>query len=728
MSLLNRISTAIGVLTGKAVNVNAPFKQGDDFRIVSGIRQTPPKRGTRQILEAYSTMPWLRATTNKIARSVGETNWRLFAVRNGRGKAIKDPRFIHRDFQSRSKLIKELHINGELEEIHEHPLIDVLYGGNDFLSGALNFQVLQLHIDLAGEGYMLKQRDNLGIVIALWPIPPHWIQQIPTPDDFSFTIQWEDFYAKIPSTEMIWLSDPDPAKPYERGSSGAGTLADELETDENAAKHTKAFFYNSARPDIIVSGENLSPEDTKRLEQSWLDKHQGFWKSFKPFFISKSIQIKELSQTFQSMQLIDLRKFERDTIHQFFGIPPEILGITDTSNRATIDAADFIYSKNVIAPRVEVIRIALQKSLISDFDDRIILDYENPIAEDLAKKLEVYKAAPHAFTANEWRTLAGDEEKQNGNVFFLPFNFEVVEADSNIVSPPVALDDVSNDPEKMKAKRLPDAKQRVAVAKQEHPEESDLSVEQVATIESVVVAISVNAMNDRLEPVVTNTVLAFGQSQSDLLGTAWFEDDPTINLYIRDRIGNEITGVTVTTKEQIRKTLGQGMLAGESVRDLEARIIDSFKKNRRVRSRRIARTESVAAANQGSIDGMIQAGSEKKMWISSRDAVVRESHRVGTGLDGQIVGVRENFTSPISGATGQAPGQMSTAAESVNCRCAVISPNVRRNGMSETQKTIYWKSFESDRRPFEKQMLNASRDAFTIQENEALKALRSESQ
>lgn len=720
MSIFRQISTAIGRMTGKAVNANAPMKQGDDFRIVSGIRKTPPKRGTRQVLEAYSTMPWLRATTNKISRSVGETNWRIYAVRNASGKAIKDPRFNHRSFDSRSKLIKDFHGTGELEEIHDHPLIDVLYGGNDFLSGALNFQVLQLHLDLAGEAYMLKQRDNLGVVIALWPIPPHWIQQIPTPEDFSFTIQWEDFYAKVPSTEMIWLSDPDPAKPYDRGSSGASTLSDELETDEFAAKHTKSFFYNSARPDIIVSGENLSPEDTKRLEQSWLDKHQGFWKSFKPFFVSKSIQIKELSQTFASMQLIELRKFERDTIHQFFGIPPEILGITDTSNRATIDAADFIFTKNVIAPRVEVIRVALQKGLVRDFDDRIILDYENPVQDDLEKKLEVYKAAPHVFTINQWLTLAGDEERPHGDVVLMPLNLEPRNENAIVASPQVALADDPLDDEQPKSLSE-------NIEKQEHVNINDLSVVERQLIEAVLVSISFSAMNDRLEPVITQTVLDFGLSQSDLLGTAWFEDDPTINLYIRDRMGNEIVGITNTTREQTRRTLARGMLAGEGARDLEKRIEKIFRNGRRNRARTIARTESVAAANDGMIQGMIQGGSEKKMWISSRDTVVRETHRIGSGLDGQIVGVRELFVSP-SGATGQSPGQMSTAAESVNCRCAVISPNVRRNGMSETQKTMYWKSFESDRRPYEKQMLNAARDGFTVQEKDALKALRSQSQ
>ncbi len=688
-------------------------------RILAGAKQTPPKRGTRQILEAYSTMPWLRATTNKISRTVGDTQWRVFAVKNGNGKAIKDPRFSSANKTTRSQYLKEYVKAGELDEIGEHPLLDVLFGGNEFLTGALNFQVLQLHLDLSGEGFMLKQRDDLGVVRALWPIPPHWVLQTPTPDMNYFVIQWESFHAQIPVTEMIWLTDPNPAKPYERGSSGAGALADELETDEFAAKYTKAFFYNSARPDVIISGDNLSPDDTKRLEQTWLDKHQGFWKSFKPFFVAKSVEIKELTQSFKSMQLIDLRKYERDTIHQFWGIPPEILGITDTSNRATIDAADFLFSKNVIAPRVEVLRVILQKDLVAEFDDRIILDYENPVSEDREHKLNIYKAAPWAFTINEWRETAGDEPIDDGEAFMVPFNLSPVEAHDPGLSlvPAITAPPDVEDPEKS-GEFIP------------HVKQEDLTAAQKQLIESVVVAILISDMNDRMEPIITATVLSYGEAQSLLLGTNWFPEDPTINIYIRERMGNEITNVTVTTKERVRATLTQGMLANELIDDLALRVGKVFQDGRRNRARRIARTESVAAANDGSVQGMKQAGVEKKMWISSRDQIVRDTHSAGTsregitGLDGQIVSLNELFVSP-SGATGQFPGAMSTAAESVNCRCTIISPSVRRSSLSETFKTQYWKSFESERKPFERQMLNASRDAFTEQENSALEALRS---
>lgn len=706
MSFIKNLAVkALSSLAGK----QAPLvTETGSVRILAGAKRTPPKRGTRQILDAYSTMPWLRASTNKISRAVGDTNWRVFAVRNGNGKAIKDVRFSRADHKNRTQYLKEYVKKGELEEIIEHPLLDVLFGGNEFLTGSLNIQVLQLHLDLAGEGFMLKQRNDLGVVIALWPIPPHWMQQIPTPEADYFLIQWEGFHAQIPKTEIIWLTDPDPSKPYERGSSGAGALADELETDEFAAKYTKAFFYNSARPDVIISGDNLSPDDTKRLEQTWLDKHQGFWKSFKPFFISKSVEIKELSQSFKSMQLIELRKYERDSIHQFWGIPPEILGITDTSNRATIDAADFLFSKNVISPRVEMLRVILQRDLISDFDERIILDYENPVSEDREHKLNVYKAAPWAFDQNEWRDLAGDEPRLDGEIFMTPFTLVPVE---------------SHDPGASLIPEIPetDETKQISIIKQDE----DLTAEDHALIEAVVIAISVAAINDRLEPIILETALTFGEAQAALLGTNWVPTDPIIDVWLDERMGTKITSITSeTTKSQVRATLAQGIRANESIDDLTKRIQKIYKAKRKNHARTIARTESVAAANNGNLIAMKQAGVEEKMWISSRDQIVRETHAIGSGMDGQIVKLNAMFVSP-SGATGLIPGEMSTAAENVNCRCTFTMPSTRRGGISEEFKTAYWKSFESERIPFERQILNASRDGFTEQEKAALKALRS---
>ena len=53
------------------------------------------------------------------------------------------------------------------------------------------------------------------------------------------------------------------------------------------------------------------------------------------------------------MTFTELRSFERDAIIQTFNVPPELVGVIENSNRATIEAALTIMAIQVIVPRLE---------------------------------------------------------------------------------------------------------------------------------------------------------------------------------------------------------------------------------------------------------------------------------------------------------------------------------------------------------------------------------------
>ena len=105
---------------------------------------------------------------------------------------------------------------------------------------------------------------------------------------------------------------------------------------------------------------------------------------------------------------MELRKHERDTIGQVFGMPPEILGIIENSNRSTIDAARFIFALGIEFPRCQFLRSELQHQLVPKFDGGdFCLEVEVPIPEDEQHRLDVMRAQPGAFSMNEWRGEAG---------------------------------------------------------------------------------------------------------------------------------------------------------------------------------------------------------------------------------------------------------------------------------------------------------------------------------
>jgi len=410
MTLRNRFA-ALRAAMSVGLTVPADSLGGQMLSAPAGVGG-PPTRGTSQMLSAYSTSPWLRAVVSRIAAGVAACRWKLYVVGKPGDRARKDVAIQTAGWQERKGLCAERVRAGDLVLITDHPLLTALDRGGPYLTGQANRKLAQIYLDLVGECALLKERNALGKPAALWPIPPDWIAGTPTPARPAFRISHGGWQAEIPASEILWMIDPDPANPYGRGSGQAGAASDELDTDEFAAKHTRQFFANRARPDLIVTPKgadaSLTPEQTKRLELEWTNRHQGFWRQFKPLFLSREVAIKELTQDFAALQMVELRQHERDMIIQVTGgIPPEKLGIVANSNRATIEGADLIFAKDVLVPRLEFLRAYFQEFLVPEYDERLIVDYVNPVADDPAFRLSAMQAAPAAPTVDEWRRLQG---------------------------------------------------------------------------------------------------------------------------------------------------------------------------------------------------------------------------------------------------------------------------------------------------------------------------------
>lgn len=398
----------------------------------------PPKRQGKQFLDAYNTMPWSRAPVSRIATSVACTHWRLYVMTGGKDELGRERMVRNHGMQRMGKGLRKAALReavdmGKAKEIDNHILLDALSNGNAILSGFSNWKISQSHMDLVGECFWMKERNAFGKAIAFWPIPTYWIIDTPTMTHRFFKVSFRAWQGQIPDSEIVWFKDPDPANPYGRGSGTAQTLADELESDEYAAKHIKQFFFNRAKPDFMVfpKGEmnNMGQEQVDRLERKWLDQQQGFWRAFRPQFLSREVGVHEFTQNFQHLQLNELRAHSRDTSLQTYGVNPEILGVIENSNRSTIDGAFYAFQKLAIEPRIEFWRSEMQQKVVPEYDPRLILDYDSLVQEDKEFDLKAYQAKPGTATVDEWRKIQGLPPigGKEGEMRFQPVN-ETIES------------------------------------------------------------------------------------------------------------------------------------------------------------------------------------------------------------------------------------------------------------------------------------------------------------
>lgn len=663
-------------------------------QLIPSTRSLPPRRGTKEFLQAYRSSPWLRAGANLLSNRMAAIEWQVWSM----ARQTEEPLEIH-------------------------PILDFLQAGCPTLrlSGYMCRKITSVHLELAGEAFWFLERTaGRGVPVAYMPLPPHWVTDIPRPGRDVYEVQVPNgAKLEIAASEVIWFKDPDAENPHERGSAIAASLADELDTDEAAAKHLATYLFNKARPDIIITGTDqapLSKEEAKAIEASWTQKFGGPQKSGKPFFSTGSIDIKEIGASLKDLELVPLRAYERDIIVSVWGIPPECLGIILNSNRATIDAADTLLAKNNLVPRATMWREALQLQLAPLFGKGLWIDFVSPVQEDKEFRLKVQQAFPFAFTINELRETGGAAplEGPNGDYFAKPFTYSFDPTlDSSVEQSPGADQVSDNDVARLEEPKTFQGHKKKALTDEDFIHISD------AVDDPLVMAKTQRALKGLLEKLIAE----WGE---EALRNAGSEVQFTINQAMRDFIeetsGDRITGtVNQTTREAIRGVLQAGTEAGSDVDEIAAGIRTVFRQANDVRSRLIAETEMTRATNAATLEAINQGGFENKIWLTTRDGHARDTHMA---LDGEVVGLRENFRSE-SGASGQGPGMFGDPSEDCNCRCAVEAALPGLD--TEDRRAVRWTEKDARRRPYDKLYRRTMISMFDGQEAAVLKRLKQRS-
>lgn len=675
--------------------LDEPPLAGLGARVIGGYHRPLPRRGSRELLSAYNASPMLRAVAGKIASAVAATDW--YAV----------------------------HATGDGEqELPGHPLAALMTRGVQGLSGLQVTMTEELHLLLVGESFSLIERNVAGAPVRRWPIPPQWVREVPLPgaDFFSIMPPHGGEPVSVPRRDMLWIKEVDPLRPYERGSGIAGALSDEINADEAASQHIGATLRNRAIPETIVSGSEAQPLDgdtVSRLERIFADRFGGPSRAGKALFTSGPINVQPITASFHELELTNIRRFEREAIVHGFGIPPEIIGMIQNSNRATIDAAELFFARHVILPRLRFRQSAYADQVAPQYGEGVEPRFVSPVEQDREFRRSIMTARPDAFTIDEWREVAEFDPLEDGRGEVFPQSFATVYAEGHDTtgrsaygwqSPartPLDADD-GDEP----AAPIPEEELRGKAAPVRKAGADD--------IERAVEALSDDAFVSIIGAAYRATMVEFGQQALDLLGVGISFDllDPRVTDFIARHAAERSRLIVGTTRERLRETLTEGVESGESTDRLVERIQETVEGAGVERAKVIARTEIVRASNAGAHEAHVQAGIEEEEWLATQDEYVRETH---AAMDGQRKPMGGMFRSP-SGAEGAFPGDFGEPAEDINCRCAVL-PVVPEALLGERRKAA-WKAFDARRIPHERILERQARAAFAGQARDAIAALR----
>ena len=369
---------------------------------------TPPERNTQEWMEAYRTNPRL-AVVERIASDLAYAEGKLYRVDE----------------------------NGDEKELTEHPFLEFWKCPNPLheMSNAALWRLQEIYLKLKGEGYFIIEKNALGVPVELWPVPTHWVQMTPYLDHPFYTVRLTSgVLVQVSVDDMFVMKDLNPLDPFRRGLGQSEALADEIETDEYAAKFQKRFFFNDATPNLVIAMPKSTEEQRKRFRAEWMEKFRGHFKSHGVATVNGEVIVNKVGDTMKDMDMVNGRTFLRNAVLEHFGVPREIMGITESSNRATSEAAQYIYAQNVLMPSLLRREEAINKQLVPLFGPGLVWHFEDIVPRnqefDKAKALDGWNAG--LMTKDEARELLDlPPAPTGGNVYKAQFSDLYLPADED---------------------------------------------------------------------------------------------------------------------------------------------------------------------------------------------------------------------------------------------------------------------------------------------------------
>lgn len=660
------------------------------------------RRGTSQVLKAYNESPNLRRVVSLLAHSLASTSWYL-----ERPKRAKGSRGFSLAEAAGGRRLRTRAVAQKGERVDVHPFLDFLGRGSPILPGLQSFKASFAYNELAGEFFWVLLGDENKSPDAWFLVPPTWVRSIPSPGVNHYTLDVGNHSIQIPAEHVFYSRDPDLENPYARGVGMGRTLGDELDSDEYAAKLLKHVLANKGFHDVLIAVKGASDATMKDVEARYNNRHRGYHNSGRGvFFDAEKMDVKTVTQSMAELRLLELRQWEWNILRETFGIPPELLGQVENSNRATILEANRIFARQVLIPRLESLRMTMQAFLLPRWPELKgwIIDYESPEPNDAERRLEVMRAHPSAFTENEWRAEAGLPAAPWGEERYLT------------PAPTVAPAPAAPATKSVHVRRALDFKD----------------------IETILSAAKTETVVAGLKPLWKTHTETIAKKEGDRFGISFDLVNPLLKEHVEQFAGTRIADINATTLNELRGALAAGIEAGEGVDKLAKRISGVYENAGGYRAELIARTETVRSANLAQRYVWEATGLPLVVeWIATRDGRVRASH---LALDGKVVGLNESFSfdaglEPYKSGSTKGPGDSGVAAHDCNCRCTVAAldpDDVESEESEESEASLslgkeradaIWKSFEATITPWETEAARLLARNFEQQEKDVLAIL-----
>lgn len=310
--------------------------------------------------------------------------------------------------------------NMDLREVVDHGLLTLLDHPNAAMNRNEMLRVIDIHLSLAGNAYLYKRREfheihdgrdlNDGLVEALEVIAPQHLEMVT--DEHGHYCGWKDKRYDspkfVPKEDLVWFKFVDPTTPYGPGYSPVRGVYERINLAKQELAYLAGLYRNQARPDSLVAIKDISPGEAERVQKELSQRfRQGGMGG--PWVVNgEDVEAKMLNWSPKDVLGTELYQWTKLQIINAFGLNEGIFTTAATSY-ASADVARYMAMLNGVLPRLRLIEEQLNHQLVPEFDERLLIAFDDPVPENkealLKEQTELLDRK--VLTINEVRKMRG---------------------------------------------------------------------------------------------------------------------------------------------------------------------------------------------------------------------------------------------------------------------------------------------------------------------------------
>lgn len=363
----------------------------------------------------------IQATVKLVSNALATTPLRVFKTKekgvksNFRKTIVKAvPLHIQREMISKATPGSTLAQAEELEEIvGGNPLVDLLRNVNSAWDNfGLKF-VTTAYMSLTGDAYWVLLRNQLGVPAAIWIAPSEYMRIRPDENVLVKEYVYRRGMKEVvfPPEDVIHFRLYAPGANY--AFHGRGDVAGAAEAFNLAEKiqrfDERVFDNNAFMGGVLSTTSNTNEAQQKKLLAQFEEGKAGVMRAGK-WMVMQNVEPKPLMLTPREL---DYRQSRQQLIEEMlpnFSVP-NALFTGQTSTRAALEASLTQFALFSTAPFCQLMSEALNAQLAWQFNDNIIIAFDNPVQDDkqFQLKRDSIDLKYGVVTADEIRMRDGKE-------------------------------------------------------------------------------------------------------------------------------------------------------------------------------------------------------------------------------------------------------------------------------------------------------------------------------